>query len=90
MNGILSRGHNHVDKARSILKTLLAPEMLLHPSSNGEERFLTAEMSGSYAGLMRLTIDKNKDGGGQAIQPSLAALLRFEIHWACLGSLKFA
>jgi hypothetical protein len=51
---------NHVDKARSILKTLLGPEILLHPSSNGEERFLTAEMSGSYAGLMRLTIDKNK------------------------------
>ena len=56
--------HNHVDKARSILKTLLGPEIFLHPSSNGEERFLTAEMSGSYAGLMRLTIDKNKDGGG--------------------------
>lgn len=57
--------HHHVDKARAILKTLLGPEILLHPSSDGEERFLTAEVSGSYVGLLRLTLDKNKGGGGQ-------------------------
>lgn len=56
---------HHVDKARAILKNLLGPQIVLHPCADGEERFLTAELSGSYAGLLRLTWGKNKDGGGQ-------------------------
>lgn len=40
----------HIDQARAFLKTILGPENLLHPSSDGEERFLTAEM---FRGTMR-------------------------------------
>ncbi|SLM48423.1 Site-specific recombinases [Nitrospira japonica] len=55
----------HVDRARGILRVLLGEKILLHPTSNGVERFLTAEISGNYAGLVRLATGKNKFGGGQ-------------------------
>ncbi|MCE3222826.1 MAG: pinR [Nitrospira sp.] len=58
------RAH-HVDKARAILRNLLGEQIILHPCADGTERFLTAEMSGSYAGLLKLTVGKNKAGGGQ-------------------------
>ena len=38
-------------------------EIVLHPSSNGMERFLTAELSGDYAGVVRLAMLNNSGGG---------------------------
>jgi hypothetical protein len=35
-----------VDKARGMLRELIGQQTLLHPSSDGAERFLTAELSG--------------------------------------------
>ena len=54
-----------VDKARSILRELLGKQILLHPTANGSERYLTAELSGDYGGLIRLIFGENKFGGGQ-------------------------
>ena len=45
---------HQVDKARGMLKELVGGQILLHPTSNGTERYLTAELSGDYAGLVRL------------------------------------
>jgi hypothetical protein len=63
---------------------LLGKEIVLHPMADWATRCLTAEVSGDYAGLLRLAINKNKSGGGQLIQPSLATLLRFEIQGVAL------
>ena len=44
-------------------------EHLLHPTADGTERFLTAEVSGDYAGLFKSVsngnLSKNKFGGGE-------------------------
>jgi len=53
------------DKARGILRDLLGQEIRLHPTADGVERYLTAEVSGDYAGLFRLVAGKNKYGGGE-------------------------
>lgn len=55
--------HN-VDRARSTLQQLMGKEIVLHPTADGEERYLTAEVSGDYGGLYRLITGKNKFGGG--------------------------
>jgi site-specific DNA recombinase len=54
-----------VDRARGLLRVLLGKEITLHPCSDGEERYLTAEVTGDYAGLLRLVTGQNKSGGGQ-------------------------
>jgi hypothetical protein len=54
-----------VDKARATLRDLLGKEILLHPTADGTERYLTAEISVDYAGLLRLGTGENKFGGGQ-------------------------
>lgn len=56
--------HQHADKAREVLKSVLGGQIMLHPCADGVERYLTAEVSGNYAGLLRLALGKNKDGGG--------------------------
>src|SRR4029453_13430191 len=38
-------------------------EIVLHPSADGVERFLTAELLGDYAGMVRLTMLNNRGGG---------------------------
>jgi hypothetical protein len=53
-----------VDRARGILRELLGKEILLHPTADGVDRYLTAEISGHYEGLLRLATGKNKFGGG--------------------------
>lgn len=45
---------SQVDKARGILRELVGGQIRLHASANGAERFLTAELSGDYSGLVRL------------------------------------
>ena len=54
-----------VDKARAVLRTMLGKEIILHPTADGETRYLTAELTGDYAGLLRLETGQNKCGGGQ-------------------------
>ena len=54
-----------VDKARGLLRELLGKEFVLHPTADGSARYLVAEVSGDYAGLLRLAVGKNKFGGGQ-------------------------
>ena len=54
-----------VDRARGLLRVLLGKEIVLHPCTDGEGRYLTAEVSGDYAGLLRLVTGQNKSGGGQ-------------------------
>lgn len=49
-------------------------------------RYLTAEVSGDYVRLLRLVTGKNKFGGGQVIQPSLASFLRFKIQGVALAA----
>ena len=45
---------SQVDKARGILRELVGGQILLHPATDGVERFLMAELSGDYTGLVRL------------------------------------
>ncbi len=58
---------HQVDKARGILRELVGTQIALHPTANGTERYLIAELSGDYAGLIRLVLGQNKCGGGQGI-----------------------
>jgi hypothetical protein len=44
-----------VDKARGILRDLVGGQIPLHATADGAERYLTAEVSGDYSGLARLT-----------------------------------
>jgi site-specific DNA recombinase len=53
----------HTQAARETLQTLLGREIVLHPSADGVERFLTAELSGDYAGVVRLGMLNNRGGG---------------------------
>ena len=57
--------HDNVAKAREALKRLLGNTIALHPCADGAGRYLTAEVTGDYQGLLRLAINKNKAGGGQ-------------------------
>ena len=57
--------HDHVAKAREALKSLLGKTIALHPCADAAGRYLTAEVTGDYEGLLRLAIGKNKAGGGQ-------------------------
>ena len=45
---------HQVDKARGILRDLVGPTIPLYPTADGATRFLTAELAGDYAGLVRL------------------------------------
>jgi site-specific DNA recombinase len=45
-----------VDKARGILRQLVGGSIILQPTTDGRERFLTAELSGDYSGLVRLVV----------------------------------
>ncbi len=58
---------HQVDKAHGILRELVGRQIPLHPTANGTESYLTAELSGDYAGLIRLVLGQNKFGGGQGI-----------------------
>ncbi len=53
-----------VDRAPELLRTLLGKEIVLHPAADGFERYLMAEVSGAYAGLLQLALAQNKVSGG--------------------------
>jgi len=38
---------------------------VLHATADGPELYLAVEVSGDYAGLLRLVTGQNKSGGGQ-------------------------
>jgi hypothetical protein len=78
--------HHHVGKAREVLKSLLGAPITLHPCADGAERYLMAEVSGNYEGLLRLTLGKNKAGGGQPLHPSLIPALPFKIEGVALAA----
>ena len=59
-----------VDRARGLLRVLLGKEIVLHPTADGSTRYLTAEVTGDYAGLLRLVTGQNKSGRGRP-QPAL-------------------
>jgi hypothetical protein len=46
----------------------MGKQIILHPTVDGKERFLTGEISGDYAGLLKIvssgSLSKNKFGGG--------------------------
>jgi hypothetical protein len=65
---------------------LVGEEIVLHPTADWSVRYLMAEVSGDYAGFLRLPVRQNKFGGGRAIQPSLAPLLRFKIQGVALAA----
>ena len=44
---------------------LMGEEIVLHPTADGTARYLTAEVAGDYAGLVRLVTGQNKSGGGE-------------------------
>lgn len=54
-----------VDMTRAQLRILLGKDIVLHPMADGATRYLTAEVSGDYRGLLRLASGKNNAGGGQ-------------------------
>ncbi|OAI44356.1 hypothetical protein AYO43_09255 [Nitrospira sp. SCGC AG-212-E16] len=43
-----------VDKARGMLRELVGGRILLYPAADGADRYLMAELTGDYAGLLRL------------------------------------
>jgi hypothetical protein len=57
--------NENMHAAQETLKTLLVREIVLHPSSNEMERFLTAELSGDNAGVVRLTMLNSGGGHGR-------------------------
>jgi site-specific DNA recombinase len=56
VDGLPSVTQHHVDKARGIIKTLVGGSIRLHPTTDETGRYLTAELSGDYAGLVRLAV----------------------------------
>ncbi len=75
----------HVDLARAQLRLLLGQAIVLHPCADGEGRYLTAEVTGDYTGLMRLATGLNKSGGGQPLHPSLITAFSFKIQGIALA-----
>ena len=53
---------------------------------DGIEQYLAAELRGDYEGATTVGYGQKSFGGGQAIQPSLAPLLPFEIHGLALAA----
>lgn len=43
-----------VDKARGMLRELVGGRILLYPAADRADRYLVAELTGDYAGLLRL------------------------------------
>jgi hypothetical protein len=62
LDNLSNATHRHVDVARAQLRTLLGSAIVLHPCADGEGRYLTAEVNGDYAGLLRLATGNNKAG----------------------------
>lgn len=71
-----------VDKARAALRDLLGKEILLHPTADGTERYLTAEISGDYADLLRLETRESKFAGGHPLPDLFFPTIRVPLRAA--------
>ena len=60
---------HQVDKARGILHDLMGGPIALHPTADGEGRYLTAEVSEDYVGLFRLVTDKDSLVEARGVEP---------------------
>ena len=69
VDDLVASTQHQVDKARGMLRELVGGQIRLHPTADGANRFLTAELSGDYSGLVRLV-------GGPKI--NLVAVTRIE------------
>ena len=59
--------------ARETLQMLLGRDIILHPSGDGAERLLTAEVSGDYSRILRLcSVIKMVEGTG--VEPATPTL----------------
>ena len=65
VKNLVGATQHEVHQARGILKELVGEQIVLHPAADGVERYLTAELAGYYAGLVRLVRGQNNGGGGQ-------------------------
>ena len=54
VDGLATVTQFQVDKARGMLRELVGGRILYYPASDGTERYLMAELTGDYAGLVRL------------------------------------
>ena len=64
LDDLVNVTQHQVDKARGILRELMESGDCAAPNVGRLERYLTAEVSGDYAGLLRLGAGTNKFGGG--------------------------
>ncbi|HKQ35465.1 MAG TPA: hypothetical protein VJT11_09205 [Nitrospiraceae bacterium] len=78
-----------MDKVRGILRELLGKEIVLYPTADGVDRFLTAEITGVYAGLLRLALGKNKGGGGHPLPDLFRPTIRVPLRSNRGASEKF-
>ena len=61
-----------IDRARAALRGMLGGPVRLHPCADGARRFLTAEVTGDYAGLLRLEQKNVVEGRGvEPLTPTL-------------------
>ncbi len=66
--------HHHVAMAREAIKSLSGKTIALHPCADGAERYLIAEVSGNYEGLLRLTTGKIRLVEGRGVEPPTPTL----------------
>lgn len=71
-----------VEDSLAAVRGFLGKEILLHPTADGTERDLTAEISGDYAGLFRLGTGEKKFGGGQPIPDLFCPTIRVPLRAA--------
>ena len=75
---------HQVDKARGTLRDLMGKQIVPHPTADGKARYLSAEVSGDYTGLLKLVGARNplqnKSGGGEPsfnlVSPTIRVPLR--------------
>ena len=65
---------HHIAQAREALKSLVGKTIALHPCADGAGRYLTAEVTGDYAGLLRLETGKIKVVEGRGVEPPTPTL----------------
>ena len=65
---------HHIAQAREALRSLVGKTIALHPCADGAGRYLTAEVTGDYAGLLRLETGKIKVVEGRGVEPPTPTL----------------
>ncbi len=81
MKALLGR---HVPQTRQLLRKIIDGRIVCTPFDDNRGRGYALSATGTYAGLLGDLGMVNNGGGGQAIQPSLAPLLSFQISGIAL------